>query len=96
MSDDPKKEKSTWTEQIEIAANELVDRVKALIQEGNVRRLIIRKPTDEVLIEIPLSAGVAVTGMMTIFAPVLVALGAMAALLTKVKVDIVRTSDDDK
>ena len=36
------KEEHTWSEQIEIAASELVDKTKELIEEGNVRRLIIR------------------------------------------------------
>jgi hypothetical protein len=46
-----------WTEQIEIAGSELVDRTKELIEEGNVRRLIIRNPDDEKLLEVPLTAG---------------------------------------
>lgn len=45
MSEKPKTGR-TWTEEIEVAANELVDRVKELVQEGNVRRLIIRTPDD--------------------------------------------------
>jgi hypothetical protein len=94
MSDESKKEERTWTEEVQIAANELVDRVKELIEEGNVRRLIIRTPKDEILLEIPLTAGVAVGSVMTVFAPVLVALGAMAALLTVVKIQIVRTKDE--
>jgi hypothetical protein len=94
MSDESKKEERTWTEEIQIAANELVDRVKELVEEGNVRRLIIRTPNDEILLEIPLTAGVAVGGVMTVFAPVLVALGAMAALLTVVKIQIIRTKDE--
>src|SRR5918998_4151794 len=81
----------TWTEQIEIAGSELVDRSKELIAEGNVRRLIIRNPEDEKLLEVPLTTGVAVGGVVTLLAPVLAALGAMAALLTHVKVEIVRT-----
>lgn len=85
------KEEHTFTEQVEIAASELVDRTKALIEEGNVRRLIIRNPDDEVLLEVPLTTGVAVGGVVTLIAPVLAALGAMAALLTHVKVEIVRT-----
>lgn len=80
----------TRIEEIEIDAGELVDRVKNLIQEGNVRRLIIRKSNDDVLVEIPLTAGVAAGGVVTIFAPVLAALGAMAALLARVKIQIVR------
>ena len=87
-------EEHTFTEQVEIAASELVDRTKELIEEGNVRRLIIRTPNDEVLLEVPLTAGVAVGGMVTLVAPVLAALGALAALLTHVKIEIVRTRNN--
>ena len=95
MNDKPKEER-TWTEEIEIDGGELVNRVKELIEEGNVRRLIIRKPNDEILLEVPLTAGVAVGGVVTIFAPVLAALGAMAALLAQVKIQIVRTTGEDE
>ena len=86
----------TWTENIEIAGSELVDRTKELIAEGNVRRLIIRNPDDEKLLEVPLTTGVAVGGMVALLAPVLAALGAMAALLARVKVEIVRTRRDER
>jgi hypothetical protein len=49
-----------------------------------------------VLLEVPLTAGVAVGGVVTLIAPVLAALGAMAALLTHVKVEIVRTRRDER
>ncbi len=97
MSEQPKRidhaateDEHTFTEQIEIAGSELVDRTKELIAEGNVRRLIVRNQDDEVLLEVPLTTGVAVGGVVTLIAPVLAALGAMAALLTHVKVEIVR------
>jgi len=88
---EPTKEEHTWTEQIEIAGSELVERTKELIEEGNVRRLIIRTQDDKLLLEVPLTAGVAVGGVVAVVAPVLAALGAMAALLARVKVEIVRT-----
>ena len=98
MSEEPRgvehtnvEDEHTWTEQIEIAGSELVDRTKELIEEGNVRRLIIRNPDDEKLLEIPLTTGVVVGGAFTIVAPILAALGAMAALLARVKIEIVRT-----
>jgi hypothetical protein len=98
MSEQPRRidhstaeDEHSWTEHIEIAGSELVDRTKELIEEGNVRRLIIRNQSDEVLLEVPLTTGVAVGGVMTLIAPVLAALGAMAALLTHVKVEIVRS-----
>jgi repressor of nif and glnA expression len=85
----------TFTEHIEIAASDLVERTKELIEEGNVRRIIIRNQEDEVLLEVPLTAGVVVGGAVTIVAPVLAALGALAALLTHVKIEVVRTREDE-
>jgi hypothetical protein len=86
----------TWVEEIEIAGNQLVERVKELVAEGNVRRLIIRTPDNRILLEVPLTAGVAVGGVVTIFAPLLAALGALAALMADIKVQIVRTEGDKK
>ena len=91
ISSERAEDEHTFTEQIEIAASELVGKTKELIEEGNVRRLIIRNQDGEVLLEVPLSAGVAVGGAVTLVAPVLAALGALAALLTHVKIEIVRT-----
>ncbi|MEA3278704.1 MAG: DUF4342 domain-containing protein [Pseudomonadota bacterium] len=83
------------TERVTLAGSELVDYVKRLIAEGNVRRLIIRKPGGDVLVEVPLAAGIAVSGALTLMAPVLAALGAMAALVAKVQVEIVRSDGPD-
>ncbi len=91
MSDE--KKKRGVTEEVSIAGSELVDYVKKLIAEGTVRRLIIRKPDGAVLLEVPLTAGLAVSGAVTLMAPVFAALGALAALVAKVRVDIVRSDD---
>jgi hypothetical protein len=90
------KEKHTWTEEFEVAGSELVDRVKEWIEDSSAIRLIIRKPNGEVLMEVPIAAGVAVGGAVTLFAPILAALGAMAALLAQVKVEIVRQKSEDE
>jgi len=95
ISSERAEDEHTFTEQIDLAASELVGRIKELIAEGNVRRLIIRNQDDEVLLEVPLTAGVAVGGVVTLVAPVLAALGALAALLTHVKVEIVRTRKNE-
>ncbi|MGB5833376.1 MAG: DUF4342 domain-containing protein [Thiohalocapsa sp.] len=81
---------STITERFSIAGNELVSFVKGLIADGNVRRLIIRRPSGETLIEVPLTTGVAVGGALTLLAPVIAAIGAMAALIAKFEVDVER------
>lgn len=96
MEDDKRREKRNWIEEIEVAGDQLVSRVKDLIKEGNVRRLIIRNSEGRVLIEIPLTAGLAVGGVTTVFAPILVALGAMAALIANFKVEVVRRPTDDE
>jgi len=93
MSTDHKR--GTITERVTIAGAELVEYVKDLIAQGNVRRLIIRKPGGDVLLEVPLTAGIAVSGAVTLMAPVLAALGAMAALVAKVQVEIVRGDEED-
>ena len=93
MSED--KQEQLVTENVTLSGNQLVEYVKNLIAAGNVRRLIIRKPDNEVMMEIPLTARIAVGGALTAMAPVLAALGSMAALLTQVKVEIVRTDQSD-
>jgi len=77
-----------------IAAGELIDTVKKRVAEGNVRRLIIKTIEGQTLLEIPLTAGVVIGGTLAILAPVLAALGVLAALLIRVKIVIVRDRDD--
>ena len=99
MAHEPQKPKNQrdWVEEMEVAGHELVDRVKSLVAEGNVRRLIIRNANGEVLIEVPLTPAVVVGGVATIINPVLAALGALAALIARLKIEIVRveTIDED-
>ncbi len=80
----------TIVEEVEVAGAQLVERVKELIAEGNVRRLIIRSPEDKVLLEIPLTFGVVAGGILTMIAPFLAALGGIAALVARVKIQIIR------
>ena len=94
MSETPEqKQERTFTEEVKVTGDELVKRVKKLVAEGNVRRLIIRKPDGTSLMEIPLTAGVAVGGVAMILQPVLMALGALAFLLAEFKVEVVRVKD---
>lgn len=86
---------NAFAEEIEVAAEGLADRVKELIQEGNVRRLIIRKENGDKLLEVPLTAGVAVGGVLTIIWPLVTALAAMTGLLTRVKIEVIRKDGMD-
>ncbi|MEO1290046.1 MAG: DUF4342 domain-containing protein, partial [Chloroflexota bacterium] len=87
---DPMDDQDTIVEQVEVKGNELVDRVKELIEEGNVRRLIIRNAQDEVLMVLPLTATVVAGGAMLVFAPIIAAVGALGAFVAKLKLEIVQ------
>jgi Domain of unknown function (DUF4342) len=89
------KEKKTLTEELEVAGNQAVERVKELVSEGNVRRLIIKNTDDNVLIEMPLTVGAVAGGAIVLAAPWLAALGAFAALVARVKIEIVREVDSE-
>jgi len=68
-------------EEFKIDGNDLLKRVQAVIKEGNARRIII-KQDEKTLIEIPLTFGVAGVTALTFFAPALVAIGAIAGIVT--------------
>ena len=73
-------------EQFKVYGHELLLKVKELIKEGNVRRIIIKNEKDKVMMEIPVTF--AVVG--AFFAPVLAAIGALAALMTKCTIEVER------
>ncbi len=85
--------KRTFVEELEVAGNELLDRIKELMKEGSTRRVTIRSSDGTELMTIPLTVGVVAGGLITISAPLLAALGALAALVTKCKLEVVRESE---
>lgn len=86
-------ESKTWYEEFTVSGSELLEKVKELIREGNVRRVFIKKSDGETLLEIPLTAGVAITAITAAVAPALVAVGAVAALVTQVTLGVERRGD---
>ena len=82
-----------FIEEIKVKGAELVDKIKELIKEGNVRKIVIKRENGETLLEIPMTAGVVAGGVVTLIAPVIAALGAAAAFLTSVKIEIHRTDE---
>ncbi len=77
----------TISEKFTISGSQLVDRVKQLIHEGNVRRIRIIHD-DKTVLEIPLSIGAPAVAIGIMVAPVLAALGAFAALVTECTVEV--------
>jgi len=72
----------TKKEEFIVDGEEVLKKVKELISAGNVRRIIIKDMQDKTLIEIPLTIGVVVA----VLVPVLAAVGALAAIVTKCKI----------
>ena len=75
-----------YQEELQVMGEQLVSKVKELIHEGNVRRIII-KQEGQTIIEIPLTVGLA--GV--ILAPTLAAIGVVGALLAKCSIEVVRS-----
>ena len=73
-------------EEVKVKGEDLLKKVKELIHEGNIRRIIIKNESGETYIEIPLTLGV--VGM--VVAPVLAAVGAIAALASNFTIEIVK------
>ena len=74
------------TEEFSVSGNNLVERVKELLHEGTVTRIIVKDDKGKVLLEIPATVGV----IGAVFAPWLAALGVIAALVTNCRIIVER------
>ena len=74
------------SEEYTISGKNLVDRVRELLHEGNVTRVIVKDEADKTLLEIPATVGV----IGVVVAPWLAALGVIAALVTNCKIVVER------
>jgi len=86
-----KEKVKTFVEEIKVLGNELADKVKALIHEGNVRRIIIKNEQGHTFVEIPVN--VAAVG--AVFAPVLAAVGALAAMAAKFTIVVEKAREEE-
>jgi hypothetical protein len=73
-------------ETFEIKGEDLLKKIKELIKEGNVRKITIKDREGQTLLVIPLTVGV----IGALIAPVLAAVGALAAIITKCTISIER------
>lgn len=73
-----------------VSGERLLGRIKELVHEGNVRRIIIRDEDGKVLIEAPLTVGV----VGAVVAPVWAAFGAIAALVARCSIEVEREEED--
>ncbi len=82
MTEEDKKDEKTRTEEFKLNGGEIINKIKELIHEGNIRRIILKDETGKTFLEIPLTVGLVGAA----FAPILAAVGAIAALVTKMTI----------
>lgn len=80
-----------FVEEIQVLGRDLVDKVRSLIHEGNVQRIIIKDEHGHTFIEIPVS----IAAIGAVAAPVLAAVGAISALVAKFQIVVERREATD-
>jgi len=80
------------TEKFTVSGSELLEKIKKLIHEGNIRRVrVIHK--GKTVLEIPLTVGASAAAVITLAVPLLAALGAFAALVTECTIEVEKTDN---
>jgi len=82
-------------ERVTVSGSNLVEKVKELIRQGNIRRVRLIHE-EKALIDIPLSIGAPAAAVAVLAAPVLAAVGAIAALVTECTIEIEKENDRDE
>lgn len=77
----------TRTEEFKVEGGKVLDKIKELIHQGNIRRIILKNEEGKTLIEIPLTLGLVGAALLPIFA----AVGALAALVTRMTLVVEKT-----
>lgn len=88
-------EQRSRTEEFTLNGDEVVAKVRELINEGNIRRLILRNEDGKTLMEIPLSVGLVGGVAVVALAPILAAVGALAALVTRLSIVVERAAPEE-
>ena len=80
------------TEKFNVSGNEVVEKIKQLMHEGNIRKVRLIH-NDKTIFEIPLTTGAPAAAAVVLAAPLLAALGAFAALITKCTIEVEKAED---
>jgi hypothetical protein len=78
-------------EEFKVDGDALLSKIKELVHEGNIRRVIIKNEDDRTLIDMPLTIGV----VGALLAPQLAAIGAIAALLSSGTIIVEKAQPED-
>lgn len=82
---------ATRTEEFKLEGGKVLDKIKELIHQGNIRRITLKNEEGKTLIEIPLTLGLVGAALLPVFA----AVGALAAVVTRMVIVIEKTEADD-
>jgi hypothetical protein len=88
MTEDKKQDKTRF-EEFRLNGGEILNKVKEIIHQGNVRRIILKDEQGKTFLEIPLTVGV----VGAIVAPILAAVGAVAALASNLTIVVEKVED---
>jgi len=77
----------TFVEEIQVRGRDLVEKIRELIHEGNVQRIVVKDEHGNTFLEIP----VTVAAISVVLAPLLAAIGAISALVAKFTIVVVRS-----
>jgi len=81
---------ANFYEEFKVKGQDLVDKVKSILHEGNVRRIILKDEKGHTFLEIPLT--IAAVGVVA--APLLAGIGAIAALVSNFTLVVERSPDE--
>jgi hypothetical protein len=81
---------SEFKEEFKVKGQELLDKIKDVIHEGNIRRIIIKNDEGKTIMELPLTFGV----IGAVFAPILAAVGAVAALAADYTIEVYKAEEE--
>lgn len=77
------------SEEFRLSGGEVMDKIKDIIHQGNIRRIILKNEEGKVFLEIPLTVGLVGTALL----PVLAAVGALVALVARVVLVVERKEE---
>ncbi|WP_243303750.1 DUF4342 domain-containing protein [Geothrix oryzisoli] len=80
----------TRTEEFKLDGGKVLDKIKELIHEGNIRRITLKNEDGKTLIEIPLTLGLVGAALLPVFA----AVGALAAVVTRMVIAVEKVDPD--
>lgn len=90
MNNDTTTSWKSFVEEIEVSGKHLIGEINRLIADGNVRKLVVKTDDGRVFLTIPLTAGAVAGGILTLGAPWLAILAAVAGLVANIKLEVTR------